>query len=182
MENKTVIVNFPGIDIKPGYNLFFDGLMEIISNEEISNDLGEKLRDYTYSFINKCDFIDFQEFSDTLYNRVHLGKDDKTGWEAIMMCWKKGNRTSIHGHPRFAAYNFAKGEFLVEVFKEENNGIVLTNAFEAKGGQGLFAVGENEAFDNHIHRITCLSDTGHSLHIYSDDARKGKTYDHLLNI
>ena len=31
-------------------------------------------------------------------------------------------------------------------------------------------------FDNHIHRITCLSDTGHSLHVYSDDALRGEVY------
>ena len=32
-------------------------------------------------------------------------------------------------------------------------------------------------FNNHIHRITCLSDTAHSLHVYSDDALKGEKLD-----
>ena len=42
---------------------------------------------------------------------------------------------------------------------------------------GLYAIGEAGKFNNHIHRITCLSDMAHSLHVYSDDALKGEKLD-----
>ena len=45
-----------------------------------------------------------------------------------------------------------------------------------EGPCAFFAVGAPGRFDNHIHRITCLSDTGHSLHVYSDDALRGEVY------
>ena len=45
-----------------------------------------------------------------------------------------------------------------------------------EGPCAFFAVGAPGRFDNHIHRITCLSPTGHSLHVYSDDALRGEVY------
>lgn len=177
MNTHEIVRNdFPeNIDVKPGYEAFFGGMMQIVHNQAIEPELGEKLRQYTYCFLELCSLDDFQEYSDTLYKRVYLGKDP-SGWEAIMMCWKKENRTSIHSHPQFAAYNFVEGKFLVEIFKENGDEIELVDTLETEGGQGFFAIGEPDSFDNHIHRITCLSDFGHSLHIYSDDARKGKKY------
>jgi predicted metal-dependent enzyme (double-stranded beta helix superfamily) len=176
---KIVKDDFPQqIEIKPGYEKFFGGVMDIVHSMPISNELGEELRAYTQRFLEQdYDSGDFQEYSDNRYTRVHLGKDD-SGWEALMMCWKRGNSTTIHGHPQFAAYNFADGDFKIEVFCLGEDGTALPDAiFEATGGQGFYAVGEAGRFDNHIHRITCLSDTGHSLHIYSDDARKGIAFD-----
>jgi predicted metal-dependent enzyme (double-stranded beta helix superfamily) len=165
------------IKVKPGYEDFFEGMMTIVKKHEIDNTLGQELQQYALEFLQRCDFSDFQTFSDTLYERVHIGKDEATGWEAIMMCWKKGNQTSIHGHPQFAAYNFATGKFMVEVFKKKNEREAeLSTSFNPECGQGFFAIGEAGMFDNHIHRLTCLSDVGYSLHIYSADARLGIKY------
>ncbi len=165
------------VDIKAGYEAFFAGLMEIVGEYKMDNLFGEALREYVQQFLVNCNWKDFCDFSDTLYKRVYLGKDVESGWEAIMMCWKKRNRTSVHGHPQFAAYYFASGRFLVEVFEEKpGGGVEFISAFETGGGEGFFAVGSAGTFNNHIHRITCLSDTGHSLHVYSDDARKGEKY------
>ena len=47
---------------------------------------------------------------------------------------------------------------------------------EVEAPCAFFAIGKPGCFDNHIHRITCLSPTGHSLHVYSDDALRGKVY------
>jgi predicted metal-dependent enzyme (double-stranded beta helix superfamily) len=180
--NPTIALDFPEvIVVKPGYEKFFNKLINIVNSNTIDNTMGEKLRTHVFDFLKDCNLNDFNVFSDTLYTRIHLGKDEETGWEAIMMCWKKGNKTSVHGHPEFAAYNFAKGDFIVEVFTEDADGVTLLDAFEAKAGQGFFAIGEKDSFNNHIHRITCMSDYGFSLHVYSDDARKGKTYNHSLN-
>jgi hypothetical protein len=44
------------------------------------------------------------------------------------------------------------------------------------GQEGFAAIGHPGRFDNHIHRITCLSATAHSLHVYSDDALRGMTF------
>ena len=176
ITDEIVRNDFPeDIEVKPGYEAFFKDIMQIIHNQEINDGLGEKLQQYVYCFRDSYNPADFQEYSDTLYKRVYLGKD-KSGWEAIMMCWKKDNRTSIHSHPQFAAYNFIEGKFLIEIFEEKGDEIELVNTVGTEGGQGFFAIGKAGAFDNHIHRITCLSDFGHSLHVYSDDARKGKKY------
>ena len=45
---------------------------------------------------------------------------------------------------------------------------------------GFYAVGAEGSFENHIHRITCLSSTGHSLHVYSDDALRGTVYREIM--
>ena len=54
--------------------------------------------------------------------------------------------------------------------------IKLAKVTEAAENTGFYALGEANVLTNHIHRITCLSDIAYSLHIYSDDARKGVVY------
>ena len=96
------------------------------------------------------------------------------------MSWKRGNTTTIHGHPQFAAYNFADGIFRLEIFeKVSETSARKIKAVEIDRPGGFFALGDSEGFDNHILRITCLSDTGHSLHVYSDDALKGRVYEEV---
>lgn len=93
------------------------------------------------------------------------------------MSWKKGNRTSIHAHPQFAGYHIADGSFRLEIFEPTDGGTArLKESTVVEGPCAFFAVGVPGRFDNHIHRITCLSDTGHSLHVYSDDALQGEIY------
>ena len=65
----------------------------------------------------------------------------------------------------------------MEVFEPHEDGIKLAYKTVVNDTLGLYAIGEAGKFDNHIHRITCLSDTAHSLHVYSDDALKGKKLD-----
>ena len=93
------------------------------------------------------------------------------------MSWKAGNRTSIHAHPQFAGYYFADGEFQVEIFEQAGpTALKLANVVRVNGQEGFAAIGHPGHFDNHIHRITCLSATAHSLHVYSDDALRGMTF------
>ena len=119
----------------------------------------------------------FDRFSDESYLRTYLGRCPRTHWEAIVMSWKAGNRTSIHAHPQFAGYYFADGEFQVEIFEQAGpTALKLANVVRVNGQEGFAAIGHPGRFDNHIHRITCLSATAHSLHVYSDDALRGMTF------
>lgn len=165
------------VSIEPGYGDFFDGVMKITGSGFPNPATGEALRGYVRDFLKTCDTARFRKMPDEPYSRVYLGRDGDTGWEAIMMCWGKDSTTTIHGHPCFASYNFASGRFRIEMFDmDAENGLRDAGSVEVAKGDGFFAIGRPGTFDNHIHRITCLSDTGHSLHIYCGDARKGVVF------
>lgn len=176
---KTVGNDFTGaVSVNPGYGDFFAGIMDIAGGGRPEERTGETLRSYVQDFLASCDLGQFHKMPGEPYSRIYLGRDEATGWEAIMMCWEKGSATTIHGHPCFAAYNFAGGRFLIEMFDRDTDGSLrAAGAVEAAGGDGFFAIGRPGTFDNHIHRITCLSDTGHSLHVYCGDARKGVVFE-----
>ena len=93
-----------------GYDTFFEKMMEICSAREIDHTLGEELKNYATEWLKENSLGSFDNYSDKAYSRTYIGRST-TGWEAIVMGWKRGNRTSIHSHPQFAAYNFADGEF-----------------------------------------------------------------------
>ena len=153
MKKTTLADNLPECSAAAaGFGDFFSGLLETTAAKTI-------------------------DYSDTAYRRTYLGRCPATGWEAIVMSWKNGNRTSIHAHPQFAGYHIADGTFRLEIFEPAAGGAArLTESAVVEGPCAFFAVGAPGRFDNHIHRITCLSDTGHSLHVYSDDALRGEVY------
>jgi predicted metal-dependent enzyme (double-stranded beta helix superfamily) len=157
------------IHVKPGYEDFFGELMNLVRKDGLNEQLGEELK--------RFDLDAFDIDSSNQYERTFIGKD-ASGWEAIIMTWCKGRQSSIHGHPQFAAYNVLRGKLKLEIFEDakDNGNIMLVNAVEIDKNTGLFAIGESNTMSNHIHRISCLSDISYSLHIYSDDARKGFTY------
>ena len=64
-----------------------------------------------------------------------------------------------------------------ETFEPAGDGTARpVHSAEVEAPCAFFAIGKPGCFDNHIHRITCLSPTGHSLHVYSDDALRGEVY------
>lgn len=143
----------------------------------IDDALGQQIRAYVLGWLQTHPLTAFDDYSDTAYRRTYLGRCPATGWEAIVMSWKNGNRTSIHAHPQFAGYHIADGTFRLEIFEPAAGGAArLTESAVVEGPCAFFAVGAPGRFDNHIHRITCLSDTGHSLHVYSDDALRSEVY------
>lgn len=159
---------------------FFEGLIALVRNHTINKHLGERIKAYVLGWLSTQSLDDFNDFSDESYVRTYLGKCPETHWEAILMSWKQGNMTSIHAHPQFAGYHFAGGIFQVEIFEPiGSHSVRFIDKLTVDKPTGFFAVGNAGAFDNHIHRITCLSKTGHSLHVYSDNALKGLTYDLL---
>lgn len=158
-----------------GYEEFFSRLLAITTDAEIDDALGERIKAYVLGWLADCPLTAFEAYSDTAYRRSYLGRST-SGWEAIVMSWKQGNRTSVHAHPQFAGYHFADGRFRLEIFEQADGGVRLRQEVVAEAPCAFFAVGRPGYFDNHIHRITCLSDTGHSLHVYSDDALRGEVY------
>ncbi len=175
---KTVGNDFSQVvPVMPGHEAFFAGLMQVAPGGLPDQAAGEALRRYVRDFLAACDLAQFRKSAGEPYSRIYLGRDGRTGWEAIMMCWERGSATTIHGHPVFAAYNFAAGSFNVELFElDDHAGLLPAGSVGAAAGDGFFAIGKPDTYDNHVHRITCLSDTGHSLHVYRGDARKGVVF------
>lgn len=160
-----------------GYEDFFAGLLGITAAEPVGEALGQRIQGYVLGWLAENPLAGFSDYSETAYRRTYLGRCPETGWEAIVMSWKEGNRTGIHAHPQFAGYHFADGRFLLELFEPAAEGAVRrVRSVEVEAPCAFFAVGAPGRYDNHIHRITCLSGTGHSLHVYSDDALKGEVY------
>ena len=165
------------IQVKPGYEDFFRELMILVRKNDLNEKLGEDLKRLALTFPSLYELDVFDIDSTNQYERTFIGKDE-SGWEAIIMTWRKGRQSSIHGHPQYAAYNVLKGRLKMEIFEDAkgNDEIKQVNTLEIDENTGLFAIGKANTMSNHIHRITCLSDISYSLHIYSDDARKGFTY------
>ena len=160
-----------------GYASFFSGLLEVTHTRAVDDGLGERIEEYVMSWLGDHALDGFDDYSADGYRRTYLGRSPEMGWEAIVMSWQEGNRTSIHAHPQFAGYFFADGRFLVEIFAPAAAGYArLQRSVVVEAPLGFYAVGAEGSFENHIHRITCLSPTGHSLHVYSDDALRGTVY------
>lgn len=176
--SRTLAGQFPLVSAATDrYGSFFGGLLSLVRNHAIDNVLGENIKQYVLGWLSERSLEDFNEFSDRSYVRTYLGRCPETHWEAILMSWKQENTTAIHAHPQFAGYHFTDGVFRVEIFEPaDNHSARLVDTLVIDRPQRLFAIGDPGRFDNHIHRITCLSETGHSLHIYSDDALKGEVY------
>lgn len=163
--------------ITEGYEPFFTGLLGFCADATIDEALAARIKTYVQGWLVTHPLDAFDRFSDESYLRTYLGRCPRTHWEAIVMSWKAGNRTSIHAHPQFAGYYFADGEFQVEIFEQAGpTALKLANVVRVNGQEGFAAIGHPGRFDNHIHRITCLSATAHSLHVYSDDALRGMTF------
>lgn len=100
-----------------GYASFFSGLLEVTHTRAVDDGLGERIEEYVMSWLGDHALDGFDDYSADGYRRTYLGRSPETGWEAIVMSWQEGNRTSIHAHPQFAGYFFADGRFLVEIFE-----------------------------------------------------------------
>lgn len=178
MKETTLenVLQEPSLDAQ-GYDGIFTALMEIVRGRVIDDALGDDIERYILRYLAENPPHAFDTFSDKSYLRNYIGRDTATGWEAIMMSWREGNTTSIHAHPQFAGYHFADGRFRVEIFEPAGNDTARRiRDLAVTAPRAFHAIGKAGAFDNHIHRITCLGPTGHSLHVYSDDAKKGKVY------
>lgn len=179
MDRKRLSDDFKGRHCIQGGEAFFDGLLGIVGGRAVGEAEADSITAHVRGFID-AGVLAGGDYGEGTYLRSYIGRD-ASGWEAILMSWRAGDRTAIHSHPDYAGYNFMDGEFLVEVFEPvDENRARKTGEIKVTGRQSFHSLGHPGAFDNHIHRITCLSDTGHSLHVYSDDALKGYKYEEVL--
>lgn len=160
------------------YGTFFSELRNLVAGQIVDDALGRRIERFALGWLEEHSLRDFRNEGGAAYERTYLGRCPETGWEALVMSWQCGRASSIHAHPQFAGYFFADGEFRVEVFEPAGAGRArLRETLHIVAPHGLYAIGAAGRFDNHIHRITCLSREGHSLHIYSDDALQGEVYE-----
>ncbi len=108
------------------------------------------------------------------YSRNILLRTD-SGAEIMVARWDQGASTPIHGHPQFAFVYVLEGQLQMEHYRETDQGLVLTETIVKRKGQHIYAAGTANRFDNAIHRVTALAPSL-SLHVYSDDALKGKSF------
>lgn len=108
------------------------------------------------------------------YSRTILFKSE-IGYEAMAARWSKDVVTDIHGHPYFSFSYIVEGGLKIETFEKTNGKLVLTGERVYKPGDFFFHRGEPRRLDNSIHRIS-VEEESLSLHIYSDDSRKGEVF------
>ena len=108
------------------------------------------------------------------YSRTILLRED-SGTEIMVARWDQGAMTPIHGHPRISFVYVLKGRLQMEHYRDTDQGLVLTETLVKGKGQHVYATGIAGRYDNAIHRVTALSPSL-SLHVYSDDALKGKAF------
>ncbi len=174
MERKIKSMFPEGIEVQLGHDEFFNQLKVVFGDGKITTFEAEKIKSLALNEKGKIQSKSW-EFSTEKYVRNYIGKAEN-GLEAIVMGWSKDMKSSIHGHPKFAMYAIITGELEVEIFELEDNIPVLKQTVIAKEGDVFYNIGSSDNFDNHLHRISCKSDTSLSLHIYSDDAREGVVY------
>ena len=123
MKKTTLADNLPECSAAAaGFGDFFSGLLETTAAKTIDDALGQQIRAYVLGWLQTHPLTAFDDYSDTAYRRTYLGRCPATGWEAIVMSWKNGNRTSIHAHPQFAGYHIADGTFRLEIFEPAAGG------------------------------------------------------------
>ena len=108
------------------------------------------------------------------YSRNILLRNDEHA-EVMVARWDQGAYTPIHGHPQYAFVYVLQGQLQLEHYRETDQGLVLTDTIIKRKGQHIYAAGDANRFDNAIHRVTALAPSL-SLHVYSDDASKGKSF------
>lgn len=98
-----------------------------------------------------------------------------SGAEVMIARWDQGAITPIHGHPQFAFVYVLQGQLQMEHYRDTEQGLVLTETIIKHEGQHIYAAGIAGRYDNAIHRVTALTPSL-SLHVYSEDALKGKSF------
>ncbi len=108
------------------------------------------------------------------YSRTILHRSPQ-GEEVMVARWEAGARSPVHGHPELAFVRVLEGKLQIENFRWSGNALESTDIFCLERGDHIWHQGVAGRFDNAIHRVTAL-EPSLSLHVYSDDALKGRTF------
>lgn len=169
----------PSVKTLLAKNDFESELEDLVSDIELAEYEKAKtklLKEHAASIAEVIETEDLQPTINDEYDRNYLARTED-GWEMMLIAWRKGDQTSIHGHPEMCCYHYLEGRFKLELFELCPEGEPqLEKVLYVEEGESYAACGEADSYCNHIHRVTCLSETGFSLNIYSDDAQKGEEY------
>jgi Cysteine dioxygenase type I len=175
---STIVLNTDEIDLCEDYKEYFEEFIEDLKkteNEEVGN-IEQLINKFSIKLADIIDFDKIKPSGTDKYSRNCLGRH-ASGWELMVMCWSKDQITSIHGHPYICSYNFVKGEFDIEIYNlDSNNRLIYNKNINVSENSIYTDIGIENSFSNHVHRIKCKSEIGYSIHIYSDDARKGTQF------
>ena len=172
---STSALNTGEIDFCEDYEEYFEKFIEDLGETDNEN-IEQLINNFSKKLVDTIDFDKIKPSGTENYSRNCLGRDE-SGWELLVMCWSKDQITSIHGHPHICSYNFVKGEFDIEIFNLDSNDKPILNQKINVSANSIYTDrGIENSFSNHVHRIKCKSEIGYSIHIYSDDARKGTQY------
>jgi hypothetical protein len=116
---------------------------------------------------------DFPRIGGT-YSRTIVHRDEN-GFEAIAARWSKGDITSIHGHPPFIFYFVIDGRLKIDNYRRDETGLTLDSSEWMGKNEHFFSIGEPGRYDNNIHQVQAYEETL-SIHISSDDPRKGEVF------
>lgn len=148
--------------------IFFTRLFASANRAEIADSVVLKMKSQQ---LNQTSFTEVQG----AYSRTILAKA-KNGFEAMIARWSLNTTTAVHGHPDYALYLLIEGRLGVENFVlEHDGGLKSVGAHEMGPGDYFVKEGRSFTYSNAIHRITVLEESL-SLHIYSDDALKGRCF------
>jgi len=141
---------------------------------------GEVLAEHFSSIIEayktqQLDIGNFPAAENHQYTRSYIGQDI-SGWESIICRWDEGAISSIHGHPDVVFYYVLEGAIEMPFYeKNEDGDMILTRTQILEKGDYAFSSIPGSNFENMIHQVKALKPSL-SLHIFSDDALKGKVY------
>jgi len=124
--------------------------------------------------LTREDFGEHVNFCDTNYERNLIREGQ--WYQAFCICWKNGQRSSIHDHAQaVCGVRVVKGSCTETKYKHCCKGqVVATGSCEMHEGQVCVSV------ESETHQISNLSDDGSdliTLHIYSPPMREFRTFD-----
>ena len=135
--------------------------------------LDELIAELTESNLCLDDVQEFVCFSEEAYQRhlMHVGP----GYQALILCWRSGQRSPIHDHRGSACGVRVLTGVLSETVFERNSGGLIFPTRTSELGEGDVC----GSFDNDIHQVSNLQPAGQdlvTLHIYSPPLLAMGTY------
>lgn len=119
--------------------------------------------DHLSSVLNKyisCDWFEHIKFNDSSYNKIYLFRSAQ--FDLILICWKKGQCTKVHDHPRQGCLmKILKGQLTENIFVKNDHEIIFQSSKSLMVNDLAF-----QSKDIVLHQIIADMDSI-SLHIYA---------------
>lgn len=144
--------------------------------------LGERIDHLCAEFVDEIDISsDTYPLLESTYSRNYIGLEPRLGepgWETLVMRWPNFGPGPIHGHHRFVLYRVLDGRFRMRFHRIVDSGknlVVEETVKEFGPGDVHYYSGSGPGYHHMVHSVECI-EPGHSLHIYSGDARMAEVY------